>query len=169
MDLELETLCAALGAELAALPEVRLAFLFGSRARGEGRSGSDFDVAVLFDEDAVAGAAERGRWIRRLAAVLGRQVSSAHLDLVPLNGAPALLRHRVLRDGVLLHERSAGERVRFATRTIREYQDGQIRREAATERRIQRLRKGSPDGGPGDLLEKARGVGRLLAQARGVP
>jgi predicted nucleotidyltransferase len=165
---DLEHLVARLGAELAALPEVRLAFFFGSRARGEIRSDSDYDVAVLLDEDAVADAIERGRTVRRLAARLGRQVSSSHLDLVVLNGAPALLRHRVLRDGVLLYERSDGERARFAIRTIREYQDGQIRREAFTARRIDNLRRGSPDGGPGDLLEKARGVARLLAQAKGV-
>lgn len=146
------------------LPEVRLAFLFGSRAHGRERPDSDFDIGVLLDNDAAG--AERGATISRLAGRLGRVVSSALLDIVVLNDAPVLLRQRVLRDGVLLHERSPGERVRFAVRTIQEYQDSQVRRDEFTRRRIQRL-TGTQDhhGGPGDLLEKARGVARLLGQA----
>ncbi len=147
---------------LASLRGVRLGFLFGSRARGRNRSDSDFDVAILVDDSLLAGTEDRATLIRKIVARLGREVSSAHLDLVILNGAPALLRHRVLRDGVLLFQRSPEERVRFATRTIQDYQDGEIRRERFLQKRIQRLREGSTDGGPGNLLEKARGAARLL-------
>jgi hypothetical protein len=169
MNPEIADLRARLAAELAELREVRLAFLFGSRSRGEARRDSDIDVAVLLDPGTATDAGTRGEWIRCIAGRLGRQVSSAHLDIVLLDGAPALLRHRVLRDGVLLYERASGERARFAMRTIRDYQDGQIRRDEFTRRRIRRLAKGRPDGGPRDLLEKARGVARLLEQARRVP
>jgi predicted nucleotidyltransferase len=153
---------------LASVPGIRLAFLFGSRARGRARSDSDFDLAVLVDDSLVAGTDERAATIRRLAGRLGREVSSAHLDLVILNSAPVLLRHRVLRDGVLLFQRSTKDRVRFATKTIQDYQDGEIRRERFLEKRIQRLRESSTDGGSGDLLEKARGVARLLGKAHGI-
>jgi predicted nucleotidyltransferase len=142
---------------------VRLAYLFGSRASGRARRESDIDVAVLLDQETAAH--DRGQTIRTLAADLGRVVSSASLDLVVLNDAPALLRHRVLRDGILLVEQSPEDRVRFARRTIRDYQDQQVRRERATEARIQRLTGGADDGRSGDLLEKARGAARLLAQA----
>jgi hypothetical protein len=107
---------------------------------------------------------DRGQAIRKLAARLGREVSSALLDIVLLNDAPALLRHRVLRDGILLFQRSPEERVRFAIKTIRDYQDGCIRREKFTKSRIKRLEAKS-DGGPGNLLEKARGVARILNKA----
>jgi predicted nucleotidyltransferase len=147
---------------LASVRGVRLAYLFGSRARGRNRSDSDFDVAILVDDSLLAGTDDRATLIRRLADRLGREVSSAHLDLVILNSAPVLLRHRVLRDGVLLFQRSPEDRVRFTTRLIQDYQDGEIRRENFLEKRIQRLREGSTDGGSGDLLEKARGVARLL-------
>jgi hypothetical protein len=152
---------------LAEFPGVRLAFLFGSRARGRAHGESDFDVAVLVDE-ALAGREQKARTIRRLAGRLGREVSSPRLDLVLLNDAPALLRHRVLRDGIVLFQRSPEERVRFTTRTIREYQDGFIRREAFTKKRIERLKSGATDGGSRDLLEKARGVARLLRKAQSV-
>lgn len=147
---------------LASLDGVRLGFLFGSRARGRGRSDSDFDIAVLVDDSFLAGTDDRATLMRKIVARLGREVSSAHLDLVILNGTPALLRHRVLRDGLLLFQRSPEDRVRFATKTIQDYQDGEIRRKKFLERRIRRLREGPTDGGPGDLLEKARGAARLL-------
>jgi predicted nucleotidyltransferase len=151
---------------LSEVPGVRLAFLFGSRARGQGRADSDFDVAVLVD----APQADDGSALRALLARLGREVSSVHLDVVVLNEAPVLLRHRVLRDGAVLFERDPEERPRFARRTLREYQDGAYRRALFTERRIQRLKSGGAgDGGPRDLLEKARSAARLLAAPGGVP
>jgi hypothetical protein len=156
-----------LGPAFRDLGEVRLAFLFGSRARGCARPDSDFDIAVLLDP--AAAGADRGSTVRRLAGRLGRLVSSALVDLVILNDAPALLRHRVLRDGVLLFERSGQERVRFAVNTIRDYQDHQTRRERATRERIRRLRLEATDGRPRDLLEKARGAARLLGKAARVP
>jgi uncharacterized protein len=146
---------------------VRLAFLFGSRAQGRAREDSDYDLGILVDEQQAK--EDRGRTIRKLAARLGREVASQLLDLVILNDAPALLRHRVLRNGVLLMQRSPEERVRFALETIREYQDGQVRREWFTRRRIQRLKAGPTDGGSGDFLEKARRAARLLGKAADLP
>jgi predicted nucleotidyltransferase len=163
---ELEAAADRLSRACSELPAVRLAFLFGSRAKGHPREESDFDVAVLVDES-IAGT-DRGQIIRQLAARLGREVSSALLDLVLLNDAPALLRHRVLRDGILLFQRSPEERVRFAIRTIRDYQDGSIRREMFTKSRIERLEVKTSDGGSGNLLEKARSVARLLRKASSV-
>jgi predicted nucleotidyltransferase len=151
---------------LSELSSVRLAFLFGSRALGHPREESDFDVAILVDEGMAE--MERGEAIRHLAARLGREVSSSLLDIVLLNDAPALLRHRVLRDGILLFQRSPEERVRFVTKTIRDYQDGVIRRERFTKSRIEKLKVRTDDGGSGNLLEKARGVARLLRKAERV-
>jgi predicted nucleotidyltransferase len=156
-----------LGQVLAGSHEVRLGYLFGSRARGDARHDSDYDIGVLLDPDAASG--DQGAIVRRLAGRLGRVVSSTLLDLVVLNDAPPLLRHRVLRDGLVLFQRSPEERVRFAIRTIREYQDAQIRRERCTRARIRRLEAGVTDGGSRDLLEKARGTARLLQQASRVP
>jgi len=162
---DLESTRMGLARVLAEFPEVRLAYLFGSRARGQAHGESDFDVAVLVD-DSQAGREQKARMIRHLAGRLGREVSSSRLDLVLLNDASILLRHRVLRDGIVLFQRSAEERVRFTIRTIREYQDGFIRRERFTKKRIERLKSGVSDGGPGDLLQKARGVARLLGKAQ---
>jgi predicted nucleotidyltransferase len=142
---------------------VRLAYLFGSRARQQQRADSDFDIAVLLNETAAA--ADRGRPLRGLVAALGRVVAATLVDLVVLNDAPPLLRHRVLRDGILIMEQESEDRVRFARRTLRDYQDQQIRREWATRARIHRLTREANNGRSGDLLEKARGAARLLAEA----
>ena len=168
MEGEATDSAARLRAALEELPEVRLGFLFGSHAGGRARSDSDFDVAVLVDQEAAD--AERGKTVRKIIARLGREVASDRIDLVILNDAPSLLRHRVVRDGVVLLERAEGERVRFVTATIRDYQDGSVRRDEFTRRRIERVAGSeATDGGPGDLLEKARGVARLLRKAEGVP
>jgi uncharacterized protein len=152
----------------AELSEVRLAWLFGSQASATPRPGSDVDVAVLVDDQAVRDADARRATIWRLAGSLGREVGSHRLDLVLLNDAPPLLRHRVLSSGLLLFERSPEERVRYVRRTLREVQDFQVRRDWFLRRRIERLKGAAPVGGSPDLLEKARGVARLLREARGV-
>jgi len=72
---------------------LRLVVLFGSRARGLARPESDLDLAVL------GCPAER---FLDCHAVLGEVFRGEALDLVRLEDADALLRHEVLRDGLLL-------------------------------------------------------------------
>ena len=141
---------------------VRLAWLHGSRARGTARLESDIDVAVLLDDDHAASPTAIKDSIWCLAGALGREVRSDRIDLVLLNDAPALLRHRVIRDGILLFARTDAERVRFVLRTIREYQDMEPRLREHTRRWVERLRERRADGRYGDILESARRAGELL-------
>ena len=163
--IETETARRHFAARFADLPEVRLAYLFGSRARGKERPDSDFDIAVLVDDAKVLDAGTVNRTIWRLAARLADPVPAQMLHIVLLNGAPSLLRHRVVRDGVLLCQRNKAERVRFSIRTIRDYQDIEPRLREHRRRRIARLREGGTNGGSGDILASARRAGRLLARA----
>ena len=158
-------LCGRLAYRLGDDSSVRLAWLHGSWARGGARRESDVDVAVLLGEEYAADPASYKDSIWRLAGALGREIPSDRLDLVLLNNAPALLRHRVIRDGVLLFVRCEAERVRFVLRTIREYQDLEPRLREHTRRRMQRLKEGRAHGRYGDLLETARRTGRLLGPA----
>jgi hypothetical protein len=157
---------ARLAEALAALPEVELAYLFGSFASGRNRAESDIDVAIQVRRDA---AHDRRTTLAWLFDRLGQVVPSDRLDLVLLDDAPSLLRHRILTTGRLLFARTPEMRVRFTTRTIRDYQDMHHRREFFYRHRLKRLREGGSDGGSGDLLAQARRVARLLGEAPGLP
>jgi predicted nucleotidyltransferase len=95
------------------------AYLFGSRARGTSRKGSDVDLGVLFAETlptSLHGPPSR------IADAL-EQALAAEVQVVALNSAPPDLVHRVLRDGVLVHESDRSARVRFEVARRREYLD----------------------------------------------
>jgi predicted nucleotidyltransferase len=79
---------------------------------------SDFDLAVLW-------AAHAGSGRRHLLGVLERELAVAlgtpRVSVVDVERAPLLLRHRVLRDGVLLVESDPRLRARFAERCLVRY------------------------------------------------
>ena len=155
---------------LAGVPGLRLAYLFGSRARGGGRPESDYDVAALVRDEDVDDADAWLRTFHRVHGALAGEAPTGAIDLVFLNAAPDVLRHRVLSEGILLFAHSEVERVRFAMRTLRDIQDSASRRAEATRLRIQRLKEGRPPHGrSGDLLEEARRVEGLLGRSRRVP
>jgi predicted nucleotidyltransferase len=91
-------------------------YLFGSTAAGAAGSGSDVDVAVLFDApppNALNG--PRFTIEGELEAALGTRV-----DLVVLNDAPVDLAIRVLRHGRLLSDLNRSKRIAFEVRTRNE-------------------------------------------------
>lgn len=99
--------------------EVVCAYVFGSFARDEAGPRSDVDVGVLFEKPPEprlgAGPLDLEGDLER---ALGRTV-----QLVVLNGAPADLVHRVLRDGRVLLDRDPARRIRFEVAKRNEYFD----------------------------------------------
>ena len=76
-------------------PGVRLAVVFGSRARGDATAASDWDIGYLADD----------RLDReRLMADLVRALDSERIDLVDLERAGGLVRFRAARDGTAVFE-----------------------------------------------------------------
>lgn len=115
-----DTLIAAIGAFFRAREDgIAAAYVFGSVARGVAREDSDIDVAVLCTQTPPATLEGAGL---RLASDLERRLGRA-VDLVVLNRAPLDLVHRVLRDGILVHETDRAARVRFEVARRREYLD----------------------------------------------
>lgn len=111
---------------LAREDDVLGAYLFGSTARGTAGPRSDVDVAVLLREPVPTDRA------LRLQALLRPVVAPRPLDLVVLNGAPASLAYRVLRDGTRLLEVDRTAMARHREETIRRYLDlAPLRRELA--------------------------------------
>jgi predicted nucleotidyltransferase len=97
------------------------AMLIGSQARGTAGSLSDVDIAVWCDPELDS----RARFDLQLglASEASRALHTDEIDVVPLNDAPPLIRHRAIRDGKRLVERDHDERVRLETRAILDYLD----------------------------------------------
>ncbi|MFC4729352.1 type VII toxin-antitoxin system MntA family adenylyltransferase antitoxin [Coralloluteibacterium thermophilus] len=106
-------------------PEIRLAYLFGSLARGQARRDSDVDLAI--DTRSPLDAARKAGMIEELTALTGRPV-----DLVELAGAGEPLLGQVL-DGrrlkghdaahaalVLRHVMDAADFLPYRDRILRE-------------------------------------------------
>lgn len=133
---------AARGRLAAALDEadVVAAYLFGSQARGEVGPLSDVDVAVWLGPEV----RDDRRFDRRLAlsAAASRALATDEVDLVVLNDAPPLLRHRVIRDGKLILDRDPRTRVRFETRALLDYLDTAPLRAALSAGRRRRIAEG---------------------------
>ncbi len=83
---------------------LRLLVLFGSRARGDARAGSDWDFGFL---------ADAGFDADRLMADIVRQLRSERIDLVDLARAGAQLRFRAARDATVVFEAEPGVLGRF--------------------------------------------------------
>jgi predicted nucleotidyltransferase len=105
-------------AVLESQPSVRLAYVFGSTARGEARTSSDVDIGVVLD--LTVPSVDLADLAEKLERVLSRRV-----DLLDLHRASPLLRREVLRDGVLLLCRDEVERAEFESRALAEYLDTQ--------------------------------------------
>jgi predicted nucleotidyltransferase len=97
------------------------AMLIGSQARGTAGPLSDVDIAVWHDPDLDS----RARFDLQLdlAGDASRALHTDEVDVVLLNHAPPLMRHRAIRDGKRLVERDHCERVRLETRAILDYLD----------------------------------------------
>lgn len=101
--------------------DVVAAMLIGSQARGNPGPLSDVDLAIWHDP----GLDSRGRFDLqlRLASDAGDALGTDEIDIVMLNHAPPLMRHRAIRDGKRLVERDHDKRVRLETRAILDYLD----------------------------------------------
>jgi uncharacterized protein len=121
------------------------AMLIGSQARGTVGPLSDVDVAVWHKPG--LDPAERLPLQLRLASEAGSALRTDEVDVVLLNGAPPLLRHRAVRDGKLLLDREPVARVRFEARALLDYLDTRplrVERSRGLRKRIQEDRFGRP-------------------------
>jgi uncharacterized protein len=103
-------------------PDVVVAYLFGSVARGQATPLSDVDIAVLLDPTEEAEAV-LDRQVTLLTELT--QLAEPEVQLTLLNDVPPLLAYEVIREGILLHQRSGAERVAFQVKAMKEYFDVQ--------------------------------------------
>lgn len=106
-SMDLPTLQARICEHLAGRHDVRVALLFGSRARATARPDSDVDLAVEApDVDLLTLGAELG-------AALDLEV-----DVVELADASIPLLEHVVRDGIVVHEGRRGAGAMWRSRTL---------------------------------------------------
>ncbi|HSG41218.1 MAG TPA: nucleotidyltransferase domain-containing protein [Thermoanaerobaculia bacterium] len=117
---------------VSSLPEVKLAVLFGSTARGQAGPRSDVDLGVLLDPDTpeVRSKVEAELW----------GAADRTLDLIFLDKAPPLLRFEIARDGVVLHQQQDHLWTDFKTRAMLDWWDWAPYARMFAEAAVRRLR-----------------------------
>ncbi|CAM3630357.1 type VII toxin-antitoxin system MntA family adenylyltransferase antitoxin [Parendozoicomonas haliclonae] len=113
--------------------------LYGSRAKGNSRPGSDYDIAILCDQNIPA--SECWRLAQDIAATLNQDV-----DLIDLWQATTVLRKEVVVYGVWLYQRDRVQCEEFVTHTLSQYQNLNVERRdllAAIENDIRNSTKGN--------------------------
>ena len=101
-------------------PDVKLAYIFGSRANGEEGPLSDYDFAVYFDlKDKI-----RMSDIRfQLSDKLSRELKTDKIDLVVLNMTEGPeLKYNIIKDGRVIYEEEP-YKLLFEPRVLNEYFD----------------------------------------------
>lgn len=114
--------------------EVRLALLFGSRARGQARPDSDADVAVLGE----------GLDVLELAADLS-DAARIEVDVVDIKDPGYPLLNALLRDGVVLSERERGAAASWRTRALLQAETDRPGYERMRDSYLKRLAEGRHD------------------------
>lgn len=109
---------------------VAFAYLFGSRAAGTGRKGSDVDIAVMFRRPLSPES------FLRFYSRLADAVLPSTLDLVPLNDAPDSLAGRVLVNKIILADKTPARRKRYEIATLQRFFDFREREKAILERKL---------------------------------
>lgn len=104
-------------AEMATRFGLVLVYLFGSQVQGRPGPRSDYDFAVLFEDE--PSLRERSALIHQLVQLLGTD----HVDLVVLRRAPIELKYNVIAMGSLLYEVDRAQRVEFEAQTLSRYFD----------------------------------------------
>lgn len=93
------------------IPYLKMLVLFGSRATGKNNANSDWDFAVLYDEDKRnCYTNDNPGGLFELPILIGEvlQINSDLIDIVELNHCSWLVSHFVARDGILIFEKDIG-------------------------------------------------------------
>ncbi len=104
-------------------PEVEVAYVFGSLARGRMNPLSDIDIALLIDRDRIKEKIYPYGYKSEILADLVQLLKTNNVDLVILDEANPLLRHRILYFGKIIYSQDERKRIKFQIDTINRYND----------------------------------------------
>lgn len=103
------------------IPYLKMLVLFGSRATGNTHQKSDWDFAVLFDEELrQTYTADNGFLLFELPMIIGEifKINPDNIDVVELNNCSKLIAHYIARDGKVLYEDKLNQFENFRQRVL---------------------------------------------------
>lgn len=103
------------------IPYLKMLIIFGSRARGDTHSKSDWDFAALYDEEIRdKSCKDRGFAWFEVPGIIEEvfSINSDNIDIVELNRSSPLIAHFVARDGKLIYEKKSGEFENFKHKSL---------------------------------------------------
>lgn len=144
--LKLEELVDSIPDILEQIPYLTLLVLFGSRARDDADSSSDWDFAFLCDEEKRK-QYEKGEWdLFRVWGILQRAYNllDDQIDVVEIKNCSELMAHYIAKEGLVIYERDAGLFEEFKHNKLKppeEMKRFQKTLRAETKRKFQELRQ----------------------------
>lgn len=133
MDFSLEALQKRLLPFFEQCPEVAFAVIFGSVATNRVTPLSDLDIAVFIDRLKICESAYPYGYHANLLSRLMSLLKTNELDIVILNDAPPVLKHRILTQGKTVFCRAPSIQRKIFIQALHRYQD------TARLRRIQQI------------------------------
>ncbi|MBM3710395.1 MAG: nucleotidyltransferase domain-containing protein [Actinobacteria bacterium] len=103
--------------------EILFAYIFGSTVTGTANKLSDIDIAIFINEKKINEKDYRYGYQAEILTDLMKILKTDKVDLVILNYATTLLKHRVIYFGKLIYSIDEEERVKFQVNTINKYMD----------------------------------------------
>lgn len=128
----------AIKAFFAGQPEVIVAYLFGSVARGQANPLSDIDIAILLDPG-LESEISIERQLHFMAAL--EDFTDREVQVTILNRVSPTFAYQAIREGILLYERDRQERVDFQVRLMKTCFDIQPMLEFHNQTLLNRIRE----------------------------
>ncbi|MBD2150014.1 nucleotidyltransferase domain-containing protein [Pseudanabaena sp. FACHB-1277] len=126
------------------IPFLKLLILFGSRATGQNHEDSDYDFALICDQQIYQDWKKKGKSWFSLYSIFENvfDLPNETVDIVDLDRCSPILAHEIACDGKLLYEKRSGEYDEFLKRSLMSHeQTGKMRQEQRQnlERKLQVL------------------------------
>lgn len=103
--------------------EIEVAYIFGSMSQNKDNVLSDIDIAVMLNKECIDNKLYPYGYKAHLLSALMKLLKTDKVDLVILNEAPILLKHRVLYFGKVVCTNNDKKRIQFQVETINKYSD----------------------------------------------
>ncbi len=102
------------------IPFLKLLILFGSRATGQNNEDSDYDFALICDQEIYQDWKKKGKSWFSLYSIFENifELPNEAIDIVDLNRCSEILAHVIAYDGKLLYEKRSGEYDEFLKRSL---------------------------------------------------